>query len=124
MGLAAGAAVAGVTVLIVLTVVVVLVVWLRRYSLYTTADTNTACLHTDTCKPSTKLYIYKHLCRRRRYREKENAGLPLQLTTVSPLPNEANCDESLEGSTQLGGAEYSTVRNTPCETVPVDTYGE
>ena len=57
VGLAAGAAVAGVAVLIILTVVVVLVVWLWRYSLYTTVVTNTACLHTDTCRASTKLYI-------------------------------------------------------------------
>ena len=60
VGLAAGAAVAGIAVLIILTVVVVLVVWLWRYSLYTIAVTNTACLHTDTCRASTKI-VYTNI---------------------------------------------------------------
>ena len=58
-------------------------------------------------------YRWRQKCN---YHEKESAGLPLQLTAVSPWPNEI-----LEGSAQPGGAE---VNNTAYETSPVHVYGE
>ena len=68
--------------------------------------------------------MFKHLCRQRQCCEKEKAGLPLEQTAVSPWTNEANFDESLEGSTQPGGAAYSTVQNSLYETAAVHIYGE
>ena len=62
--------------------------------------------------------MFKHLCRQRQFCRKERAELPLELTAVSPWPNEANFDESLEG------AAYSTVQNIAYETAAVHIYGE
>ena len=74
-------------------------------------------------------YMYQHTCRRRqkyKHCEKEKACLPLQLTAVSPWPNEAQKDDILDGSTQPGGAECAiVVSDTTYVTVPaVQMYGE